>query len=130
MTSAPATIERAAAIVSAYVAHNALPSAELPGLIAQVHTSLAGLGRTPEPAPALTPPVSIRRSVTPEHIISLEDGKPYKSLKRHLAGRGMTPDEYRRKWGLPPDYPMVAEAYAAQRAEIAKVSGLGRSRAA
>jgi predicted transcriptional regulator len=76
----------------------------------------------------LTPPVPIRKSVTPDHIISLEDGKAYKSLKRHLTTRGLTPVEYRQKWGLPSDYPMVAPNYAAQRSELAKATGLGQQR--
>ena len=75
----------------------------------------------------LTPPVPIKRSVTPDHIISLEDGKAYKSLKRHLTTRGLTPTEYRHKWGLPADYPMVAPNYAAQRSAFAKKIGLGRT---
>ncbi|ACL59919.1 MucR family transcriptional regulator [Methylobacterium nodulans] len=114
-------------IVGAYVAHNAVPTAELPGLIAAVHGALAALGRPAEPeAPALVPPVPIRKTVTPDAIISLEDGKPYKSLKRHLTTRGLTPEQYRAKWGLPVDYPMVAANYAAHRSELAKAAGLGR----
>ncbi|TGD98089.1 MucR family transcriptional regulator [Methylobacterium nonmethylotrophicum] len=117
-------------IVSAYVANNPVPAAEVPGLIASTYAALTHLGSPAEPEPVkLEPPVPIRKTVTPDHIISLEDGKPYKALKRHLAGRGMTPDEYRRKWGLPVDYPMVAANYAAQRSELAKSSGLGQSRA-
>ncbi|ACL57454.1 MucR family transcriptional regulator [Methylobacterium nodulans] len=117
-------------IVSAYVAHNAVPAAELPVLIASLHGALAGLGQPAEPeVPALVPPVPIRKTVTPDAIISLEDGKPYKTLKRHLAGRGLTPEQYRAKWGLPPDYPMTAANYAAQRSELAKKTGLGRLRA-
>ena len=120
----------AGSIVSAYVANNAVQASDVPGLIASVHTALAGLGAPAEPEPVkLEPPVPIRKTVTPDAIISLEDGKPYKTLKRHLAGRGMTPEEYRAKWGLPIDYPMVAANYAAQRSELAKNSGLGRSRA-
>jgi predicted transcriptional regulator len=76
------------------------------------------------------PPVSIKKSVTPDYLISLEDGRQYKSLKRHLSGRGLTPDEYRAKWGLPRQYPMVAPNYAAQRSELAKSLGLGRKREA
>ncbi len=122
-------IELAADVVSAYVANNSVPAAEVPGLIAAVHTSLSQLGAAPAPEPErATPPVPIRKTVTPDHIISLEDGKPYKTLKRHLAGRGLTPEQYRQKWGLPPDYPMVAANYAAQRSELAKTSGLGQSR--
>ncbi|GJD65889.1 MucR family transcriptional regulator [Methylobacterium frigidaeris] len=119
----------AADIVGAYVTKNNVPASELPGLIAATHAALAKL--TAPPAPAVekpTPPVPIRRTVTPDHIISLEDGKPYKSLKRHLTTRGLTPAEYRQKWGLPPDYPMVAANYAAQRSELAKSLGLGQIR--
>jgi predicted transcriptional regulator len=79
-----------------------------------------------EPDPAPTPAVSVKKSITPDHLISLEDGKKYKSLKRHLTSRGMTPDEYRAKWGLPKDYPMVAASYSAQRSNLAKTLGLGR----
>ncbi|WP_407529660.1 MucR family transcriptional regulator [Methylobacterium oryzisoli] len=117
----------AAGIVSAYVSNNPMPVAELPRLIRSVHDALEQLTKPAEPAPEpLVPPVPIRKTVTPDHIISLEDGRPYKTLKRHLAGRGLSPEEYRRKWGLPPDYPMVAANYAAQRSELAKTSGLGR----
>ncbi|WP_407530287.1 MucR family transcriptional regulator [Methylobacterium oryzisoli] len=119
----------AAAIVSAYVAKNPIRPGDLPALIQAVHSSLIQLGTPSAPEPEkLTPPVPIKRTVTPDHIISLEDGKPYKTLKRHLSGRGLTPDQYRQKWGLPSDYPMVAANYAAQRSELAKTSGLGQSR--
>ena len=116
-------------IVSAYIANNNIPQGELPALIHSVHDQLGKLGQpaTPGPEP-LVPPVPIKKTVTPNHIISLEDGRPYKSLKRHLTTRGLTPAEYRRKWGLPPDYPMTAANYAAQRSEIAKALGLGRPR--
>ncbi|GJD48247.1 Transcriptional regulatory protein ros [Methylobacterium crusticola] len=118
-------------IVSAYVARNHIQPAELPALLQTVHGALGGLGRPAAAQPeTLTPPVPIRRTVTPDAIISLEDGRPYKTLKRHLAGRGLTPEEYRRKWGLPHDYPMTAANYAAQRSELAKSIGLGRSREA
>lgn len=120
----------AADIVSAYVANNSVRAADLPDLIASVHTSLTKIGApTPTAEPEKpTPPVPIRRTVTPDHIVSLEDGRPYKTLKRHLAGRGLTPEQYRAKWGLPTDYPMVAANYAAQRSQLAKDSGLGASR--
>ena len=119
----------AADIVGAYVTKNNVPASELPGLIAATHAALAKLIAPPAPEvekPA--PPVPIRKTVTPDHIISLEDGRPYKSLKRHLSGRGLTPAEYRQKWGLPFDYPMVAPNYAAQRSEMAKSLGLGQIR--
>ena len=131
----PNLIELASDIVSAYVAKNALPAAELPGLINSVHEALNGLGKVASkddgeaarPVPKLSP-AAIRRSITADHLISFEDGKPYRSIKRHLAKHGLTPDEYRAKWGLPKDYPMVAPAYSAQRAELAKRIGLGNSR--
>ncbi len=124
-----ALAEMTTEVVAAYVTKNHVRAAELPALIATVHASLAGMGSEPvaEPAPAkLVPPVSIKRSMTDDYLISLEDGQRYKSLKRHLNVRGLTPAEYRAKWGLPNDYPMVAPAYAARRSELAKSSGLGR----
>jgi predicted transcriptional regulator len=127
--SGAAHIELVSDLVSAYVSKNSVPVGELPVLIQSVHTALGSLGKPSEPEPVkLTPPVSIKKSVTPDHIISLEDGRPYKSLKRHLTKHGLTPEEYRRKWGLPPDYPMVAPSYAAQRSELAKSLGLGQQR--
>jgi predicted transcriptional regulator len=123
--------ELTSGIVSAYVSNNSLTVSALPELISSVYAALTGL-LAPAPAPEAekpVPPVSIKKSVTPDYIISLEDGRQYKSLKRHLTGRGMTPDEYRTKWGLPRDYPMVAPNYAAQRSELAKAMGLGRKRA-
>lgn len=118
-------------VVAAFVSSNSISSSDLPGLIAAVHTAITSLS-APAPAPEaekLVPPVSIKKSVTPDYIISLEDGRQYKSLKRHLTGRGLTPAEYRAKWDLPRDYPMVAANYAAQRSELAKAIGLGRKRA-
>ncbi len=116
-------------VVAAYVSHNSVPAADLPGLIGSVYAALSKLGALAEPEPVRpVPPVPVRKTVTPDHIISLEDGRPYKSLKRHLTTRGLTPDEYRRKWGLPHDYPMVAANYAAQRSQLAKDSGLGNIR--
>ncbi|MFE1597997.1 MucR family transcriptional regulator [Methylobacterium sp. ID0610] len=124
-----ATIALASDIVAAYVTRNAVPASALPELLTSVHTALSGLrkGAAPEPE-KLVPPISIRKSVTPDYIISLEDGRQYKSLKRHLATRGLTPEQYRQKWGLPLDYPMVAANYAAQRSELAKSIGLGQKR--
>ena len=116
-------------IVAAYVGQNTLPTQQLSELINAVYTTLAGLQDTPTEAPAepLRPAVPIRKSVTPEYIICLEDGKKLKMLKRHLRSTyNMSPDEYRTKWGLPADYPMVAPNYAAQRSEFAKQIGLGR----
>lgn len=124
-----ALAEMTSEVVAAFVAKNHIQPSELPALIASVHASLDGLGKPEEPAAEpvkLTPPVSIRKSITDEYLVSLEDGKRYKSLKRHLAKHGLTPAEYRAKWGLPQDYPMVAPAYAAKRSELAKNLGLGR----
>jgi len=124
-------VELTAEVIAAYVSKNSISSADLPSLIASVHAAITGLS-APAPAPEAekpVPAVPINKSVTPDHIISLEDGRRYKSLKRHLTGRGLTPAEYRAKWGLPHDYPMVAANYAAQRSELAKAIGLGRKRA-
>ena len=124
-------VEMTTDLVVAYVEQNRVRAAELPSLIATVHASLAGLGRAPEAEPApskLNPPVPIRKSITDDYLISLEDGKQYQSLKRHLAGRGLTPAQYREKWGLPHDYPMVAPGYSARRSELAKSIGLGSLR--
>ncbi|UDL87306.1 MucR family transcriptional regulator [Mesorhizobium sp. PAMC28654] len=125
-----ALVELTAGIVSAYVSNNPVPAGELPAVIAQIHLSLCGLqaGSSPQTASEpLKPAVPIKKSVTPDFIISLEDGKKFKSLKRHLStSYGMTPAEYREKWGLPADYPMVAANYAASRSELAKKIGLGR----
>lgn len=122
-------IELTADIVSAYVGNNPLPASGLPDLIASVSASvrkLAGGVAVKESAPQ-TPAVNPKRSVFPDHIVCLEDGKKFKSLKRHLStDHGLTPDEYRAKWGLPADYPMVAPNYAASRSELAKSIGLGR----
>ncbi|TIM69014.1 MAG: transcriptional regulator [Mesorhizobium sp.] len=125
-------ISLTADIVSAYVGNNPLPAAGLPDLIASIHSSLSGIGRaTTAGQPSQEPAVNPKRSISPEHIVCLEDGKKFKSLKRHLStDHGLTPDEYRAKWGLKPDYPMVAPNYAAQRSELAKASGLGRKPAA
>jgi predicted transcriptional regulator len=119
-----------AEVVSAYVSKNPLPKSALPEVIAQVHQSLKALsGPKVEPRPELVPAVPIKKSVTPEYIVSLEDGRKFKSMKRYLGLRGMTPAEYRQKWGLPADYPMVAPNYAAQRSALAKTMGLGRKAA-
>ncbi|MEP9366787.1 MucR family transcriptional regulator [Xanthobacter sp. VNH20] len=124
-------VELAAEIVAAYVSNNSVAASEIASLIETVHTSISNLTQTakePEVVP-LTPAVSVRKSVTPDYIICLEDGKQFKSLKRHLRTRyDLTPEEYRAKWGLPSDYPMVAPNYAAARSELAKASGLGQLR--
>ena len=121
-------LEQVAEIVSAYVSHYALSPADLPKLIAETHTALRSLA-TAELSPVLeelTPAVPIKKSVTPDFIICLDDGKKFKSLKRHLTQLGMTPDESRAKWGLPSNYPMVAPNYSATRSSLAKSNGLGR----
>jgi predicted transcriptional regulator len=119
-----------AQIVSAHVSNNAVPSTELSGLIQTVYGTLTALGvPEPEPEVELKPAVPIKKSITDDFIICLEDGKKLKMLKRHLkTAYDMTPEEYRAKWGLPPDYPMVAPSYAAKRQQLAKKIGLGRKR--
>ncbi len=118
-------------IVSAFVGNNPLAFGELPGLIISVHRALAELSQAPAAPeePARTPAVSIRRSIQPDFLICLEDGKKFKSLKRHLRTRyNLSPDEYRARWNLPDDYPMVAPNYAATRSELARTMGLGQQR--
>ena len=115
-------------IVAAYVSKNAVPASELTALIETVQKSLAAAdaGAT-EPTKELVPAVPVKKSIHPDYIVCLEDGKKFKSLKRHLGtSYGLTPEAYRRKWSLPADYPMVAPNYAAARSELAKKSGLGR----
>src|SRR5437868_8170885 len=122
-------IELTAGIVSAYVSNNSVASSDIPGLISQVHTALLRVSTgtsdaQPEP---LKPAVSVKKSITPDHLVCLEDGKKFKSLKRHLRTQyNMTPEQYRDKWGLPPDYPMVAPNYAVARSQLAKKMGLGQ----
>jgi predicted transcriptional regulator len=119
-------------VVAAHVSNNSVAVGDLPTLIANVHAALAGLG-APAPAPqvALEPAVSIRSSIKPDYIVCLEDGKKLKMLKRHLMTHyQMTPADYRAKWKLPADYPMVAPDYAQRRKELALKIGLGRKRAA
>lgn len=116
-------------IVSTYVGNNAITAAELPALISVVHKTLSTLGsaETAAVSEPLTPAVSIKKSVGRDFIICLEDGRKFKSLKRHLSTKyGMTPDDYRTKWGLPKDYPMVAPEYAEARSTLAKQMGLGQ----
>jgi predicted transcriptional regulator len=124
-------IELTAEIVSAYVSNNSVSAADIPGLINQVHAALSRVSGAPGDAPAepLKPAVSVKKSITPEHIVCLEDGKKFKSLKRHLRTQyNMTPEQYREKWGLGADYPMVAPNYAAARSQLAKQMGLGQQR--
>jgi len=124
-------VELAADIVSAYVSNNSVASSELPQLIGDIHTALVRVagGAAEAPAEAPKPAVSVKKSVTPDFIVCLEDGKKFKSLKRHLRTQyNMTPEEYREKWGLPADYPMVAPNYAEARSALAKKMGLGQQR--
>jgi len=118
-------------IVAAHVGHNAVAPTEVPALIRAVHEALAAAGAPEKQETPPEPAVPIRRSIQPDHLVCLEDGKKLKMLKRHLqTAFGMTPEEYRAKWGLPHDYPMVAPSYAKQRSELAKQIGLGRRPAA
>jgi len=124
-------IELTAEIVSAYVSNNTVAATEISLLISQVHSALLrvsnGQGETAgEP---MKPAIAVKKSITPDYIICLEDGKKFKSLKRHLRTQyNMTPEHYREKWGLPPDYPMVAPNYAEARSQLAKQMGLGQQR--
>lgn len=129
MDPKPELVELTADIVAAYVGNNPVASADLPGLIKEVHVAVytAAVSGAEEAAPPLKPAVSIRKSITPDHIICLEDGKKFKSLKRHLRTHyDLTPEQYRAKWGLARDYPMVAPNYAAARSTLAKQMGLGQ----
>ncbi|HEV2674731.1 MAG TPA: MucR family transcriptional regulator [Aliidongia sp.] len=123
------TLGLTAEIVAAFLSNNTVAIADLPNVIQSVHRALSGVA-APELAPVaekLVPAVPIKKSVTPDYIVCLEDGKKLKMLKRHLSSTyNLTPDEYRAKWGLPPDYPMTAPTYAAQRSSLARSIGLGR----
>ena len=124
-------IELAADIVSAYVSNNSVPSADLPSLINDVHLALVKVGGSGSEAPAEAPKpaIPIKKSISPDYIVCLEDGKKFKSLKRHLRTQyNMTPEQYRERWGLPSDYPMVAPNYAKARSQLAKDMGLGQQR--
>jgi len=130
-TSGAPFIELTATIVSAYVSNNSVPASDLPALIDQVYAALTRVlaGRGNMPAEPPKPAVSVKKSVMPEYIVCLEDGKKFKSLKRHLRAQyNMTPEQYREKWGLTADYPMVAPNYAAARSRLAKQMGLGQQR--
>lgn len=122
-------IENSSDIVRSYVTRNSVAPGDLARLIGDVHRALVGLERRSEVAAAtvvLAPAVSIKKSITPDYLICLDDGKRFKSMKRHLGQLGMTPDEYRAKWSLPSSYPMVAANYSEKRSALAKVNGLGR----
>lgn len=125
-------IQLAADIVAAYVANNSIPVASLSELIISVHNAVAGLGQTSGQPPAdaveKATPAQIRKSITPDALISFEDGKSYKTLRRHLTLRGLTPEAYRAKHGLPADYPMTSATYSQQRSDLARTLGLGQQR--
>ena len=124
-------IELTADVVAAYVSNNVVPAGDLPNLIAEIHAALGRVGGSTEQTPAEKPKPAVnpKRSVADDYIVCLEDGKKFKSLKRHLMTHyNMTPDQYREKWNLDPSYPMVAPNYAAARSQLAKKMGLGRKR--
>jgi predicted transcriptional regulator len=125
------SVELAAEVVAAFISNNPLPKSELPALIHAVHSAVDRLGKGSENAPPRVelkaPAVPVRKSVTPDYLICLEDGKKFKSLRRHLKLHGLTPEQYREKWNLLADYPMVAPNYAALRSVMAKKIGLGQS---
>ena len=124
-------IDLTAEIVSAYVSNNTTAASDIPALISQVHAALMRVssGRSETPAEPAKPAVSVKKSMTADYLICLEDGKRFKSLKRHLRTQyNMTPEQYRDKWQLPPDYPMVAPNYAVARSQLAKSMGLGQQR--
>jgi predicted transcriptional regulator len=129
-TKADELLRLATEIIAAYVSNNPVPVSELPGMIKSVYTTLGGLssGAPVDTSATQKPAINVKKSVTPDHIICLEDGKKLKMLKRYLRSRyNMTPDDYRKKWGLAADYPMVAPNYAQVRSEFAKKIGLGHS---
>lgn len=117
-------------VVAAYVSNNTVPADQIASVISSVHASFSGILAPPKPQEPErpVPRIPVKKTITPDYLISLEDGRQYKSLKRHLSGRGLTPQEYRSKWGLASDYPMVAPNYAQRRSELAKASGLGQKR--
>ena len=122
-------IDLTANIVSAYLSNNPTPASEIPHLISQVHSALmrVSVGQSDAQPEPLKPAVSLKKSITPDYLICLEDGKKFKSLKRHLRTQyNMTPEQYREKWNLPADYPMVAPNYAVARSQLAKKMGLGQ----
>ena len=124
-------IDLTANIVSAYLSNNPTPASEIPNLISQIHAALMRVssGRSDTQAEPAKPAVSLKKSINPDYLVCLEDGKRFKSLKRHLRSQyNMTPEQYRDKWGLPPDYPMVAPNYAVARSQLAKKMGLGQQR--
>lgn len=120
-------VKPTAALVAAYVGNNHLPAADVPGLIRSVYVGLVSLKPAPPPPVVqIVPAVPIKQSITTDYLISLEDGRKYRTLKRHLSARGMTPAQYRTKWGLTSDYPMTAPGYARARSAVALSAGFGR----
>src|SRR6195952_585782 len=127
--AAKSYIDLTASIVSAYLSNNPTPASDIPSLISQIHAALmrVSTGRAEAPSEPAKPAVSVKKSMTADYLVCLEDGKRFKSLKRHLRTQySMTPEQYREKWGLPADYPMVAPNYAAARSQLAKKMGLGQ----
>jgi predicted transcriptional regulator len=128
--SDPKFIELTANIVSAYLRNHSVPASDIPGLISQIHSALSRVSSGADlAAEPLKPAIPVKKSITPEYLVCLEDGKKFKSLKRHLRTQyNMTPEQYRDKWDLPADYPMVAPNYAQARSALAKQMGLGQQR--
>ncbi|SDM91972.1 Predicted transcriptional regulator [Methylobacterium phyllostachyos] len=126
MHTIPSRIELAARILSAYVARNSIPADTVPALLATVHRSLLALDRPVESQVRRATEAQIRASVRPDALVSFEDGKPYKTLRRHLTLRGLTPEAYKAKWGLPVDYPLVSAVYSARRSNISRQIGLNQ----
>ena len=126
MQTQPETLGYAARIVAAYVTRNSVPAPQLPELLTAVHQALIGLTQSQELGIRKLTPAEIKTSIRPDAIISFEDGRPYKALRRHLTTRGLTPEAYRMKWGLPIDYPLVSAAYSATRSDISRTISQGR----
>lgn len=130
-TQSKAFVDLTASIVSAYVSNNPTTAAEIPALISQIHAALVRVANGGDHAASepVKPAISVKKSMTPDYLVCLEDGKKFKSLKRHLRTQyNMSPEQYREKWGLPADYPMVAPNYAVARSQLAKKMGLGQQR--
>ena len=117
------SVELAAKILSAYVTRNSVPAGTLPDLLSEVHRSITALDQPAEPQVRRPTEAQIKASIRPDTLISFEDGKPYKALRRHLTMRGLTPEAYKAKWGLPVDYPLVSAAYSARRSTISRQIG-------
>ncbi|KQS55085.1 MULTISPECIES: MucR family transcriptional regulator [Methylobacterium] len=120
------SVELAAKILSAYVTRNSVPAGTLPDLLSEVHRSITALDQPAEPQVRRPTEAQIRASIRPDTLISFEDGKPYKALRRHLTMRGLTPEAYKAKWGLPVDYPLVSAVYSARRSTISRQIGEGQ----